>query len=794
MKLGMKEMAMKYLIVTSLTLILLILTGCNKSQLSRGEFPLSIVEPANGNECLDDIPSVRYKVKATNGAGEEETLEFNWPWYTAIGGKIGNESGVFDRAPAGQIDQSTVLGVGTRKYFLWSAHRAKNIRVAFRDPTDWTEIKKMLLEVGGKENLLPLTALPPEVIEKEVWGKNIPPELFVSGTLTEVTVGEESSAAGLYIAGFGASKKIVRTSVSGSIEITDPYTGELLISIMGQNRVTASQVGFEVSRIVSAFGGEEYVHAEIVSAKEMIKQQVQVELVDFLFYKAFKELFESRPEYFTQRLHYRAGVIRAYAERIATAKGLTIVGNVVPVQAADKQAVNSKTVEIKTGVPFIRKETLATFYISGTATCKGLPLSGVVMKGLPREPVTDAKGKYIARVGYGFGGEVTPTKEGYIFEPATDTYTKVTTNQRRDYTAKLLTYTISGSTGISGVVMKGLPGEPVTDDESEYSAIVEYGYSGEVTPTKEGYIFEPGKETYTKVTADQSRNYTAKLLTHTIRGSTGISGMVMKRLPKEPVTDDKGEYIASIDYGFSREVKPTKETYTKVTSNPQFEEIEKYIARLHQGIENYYTNQLIEVKQRVEAEIKLLEVADKPVYAGLAGQAEVAKTVLHINNYGYRAPWYLESETERMLQLKDDFDEYKLYGDFADSIKNSPKRFAVAQSRIAERKSDILTKLAYETADLERGKNYALTITLPKLEKQLKQDLLTPEPKPTHGMVTGIVYSADKPSAIIDHKIVHEGDVIHGATVVKIYRDSVKFSKKNKNWEQKVQQAPEAYW
>jgi hypothetical protein len=652
----------------------------------------------------------------------------------------------------------------------------------------------MLLEVGGKENLLPLTALPPEVIEKEVWGKNIPPELFVSGTLTEVTVGEESSAAGLHIAGFGASKKVVRTSVSGSIEITDPYTGELLISIMGQNRVTASQVGFEVARIVSAFGGEEYVNAEIISAKEMIKQQVQVELVDFLFYKAFKELFESRPEYFTQRLHYRAGLIRAYAKRMAAAKGLTIVGDVVPVQAADKQAVNSKTVEIKTGVPIIRKEALATFNISGTVTCKGLPLRGVVMKGLPGEPVTDDEGEYSAIVEYGYSGEVTPTKEGYIFEPDKETYTRVTTNQRSDYTAKLLTYTISGLTGTSEVVMKGLPGEPVTDAKGKYIAIVDYGFSGEVTPSKEGYIFKPAKETYTKVTADQNRNYTAKLLTYTIRCSTGISGMVMKRLTEEPVIDAKGEYIASVDYDLSEEVTPTKETHTKVTSNPQFEEIEKYIACMHQGIENYYANQLIEVKQRAEAEIKLLEVADKPVYAGLAAQAEVAKTVLHINNYGYRAPWYLESKTERMLQLKDDFDEYELYGDFADSIKNSPKRFAVAQSRIAERKSDILAKLAYETADLEREKKYALTITLPKLEKQLKQDLLTPKPKPTHGMVTGIVYSADKPSAIVDRKIVHERDVIHGATVVKIYRDSVKFSKKSKNWEQKVQQAPEAYW
>jgi hypothetical protein len=235
-------------------------------------------------------------------------------------------------------------------------------------------------------------------------------------------------------------------------------------------------------------------------------------------------------------------------------------------------------------------------------------------------------------------------------------------------------------------------------------------------------------------------------------------------------------------------------------AQPQVEEIEKYIASLHQGIESYYTNQLIEVKQRAEAEIRLLEVADKPVYAGLAAeaaeaaQAEVAKAVLHINNYGYRAPWHLEAETERMLQLKDDFDEHKSYGDFADIVKKSPKRFAVAQSQIAERKSEILAKLEYETADLERGKNYALTVTLPELEERLKQNLLRPEPELTHGLVTGIVYSANKHSAIVDRKIVHEGDVIYGATVVKIYRDSVKFSKKDKNWEQKVQQAPEAYW
>ena len=223
----------------------------------------------------------------------------------------------------------------------------------------------------------------------------------------------------------------------------------------------------------------------------------------------------------------------------------------------------------------------------------------------------------------------------------------------------------------------------------------------------------------------------------------------------------------------------------------EFEEIEKYISRQRRNIENYYRGQLFELNQRAQSEIRLLEVADKAVYAGLAAQAEVAKVVLHIDNYGYRAPWYLAAETERMLQLRDD---YESYDDSEDSIKNSPKRFAVAQSKIAERKNQILANLEWETLKLEQRKQYALTIGLAQLEKRLKEDAIKPKPEATHGMVAGILYSADKPSTIIDRKIVHEGDTIHGVTVVKIYKDKVEFEKNGKKWEQKVQQKPGAYW
>ena len=244
-----------------------------------------------------------------------------------------------------------------------------------------------------------------------------------------------------------------------------------------------------------------------------------------------------------------------------------------------------------------------------------------------------------------------------------------------------------------------------------------------------------------------------------------------------------------------------------VGHNQQAEEIEKYISSLRQRVETSYANQIIEVRQRAEAEIRLLEIADKPIYASLAAQTEVAKTVLYIDDYGYQAPRDVAEEVEEMLQL---IDERTSYSGFDDSVIKAArlfqrpvaerkvemlagKRFAAAHSLIAERKSRILATSEQAAADLERQKKYVLTVTLPELEKRLKQDLTKPEAKPTRGLVTGIVYCA-KPSAIIDRQIVHEGDVIYGVTVVKIYKDNVKFSRKGKDWEQKVQQSPEAYW
>jgi hypothetical protein len=207
-----------------------------------------------------------------------------------------------------------------------------------------------------------------------------------------------------------------------------------------------------------------------------------------------------------------------------------------------------------------------TASIADTVTISGTTgLEGVTMNGLPGSPVTDNNGFYSAVLPYGWSGTVAPTKTGYSFSPESISYTNVTSDlPNRDFTAtQIVTFTISGTTGLEGVTMTGLPNNPVTDSNGYYSAVLPYGWSGTVTPTKSGYSFSPGSISYTNVTSDlPNRNFTASLIvTLTISGTTGLEGVIMNGLPGNPVTDSNGYYSAVVSYGWSGTVTPTKTGY-----------------------------------------------------------------------------------------------------------------------------------------------------------------------------------------------------------------------------------------
>jgi thioredoxin 1 len=50
--------------------------------------------------------------------------------------------------------------------------------------------------------------------------------------------------------------------------------------------------------------------------------------------------------------------------------------------------------------------------------------------------------------------------------------------------------------------------------------------------------------------------------------------------------------------------------------------------------------------------------------------------------------------------------------------------------------------------------------------------------------LTGISYTETNPLAIVDGKIVHEGDAIGGVKVLKIHRDKVEFERSGRRWSQ----------
>ena len=223
---------------------------------------------------------------------------------------------------------------------------------------------------------------------------------------------------------------------------------------------------------------------------------------------------------------------------------------------------------------------IQTFTISGN-----VGMGSVTMMGLPGDPVTDTRGYYSSTVDYGWTGTTTPTKEGFLFEPASRKYTKVTSDQANDnYAPKIITYTISGQVGIPGVMMLGLPGNIVTDKNGLYSTKVDYGWAGTVEPRKEGYRFNPQKLNYNKVTSDlKNENYAAEPIILTISdvimvGGTPIPGVRASASNggQSSVTDARGRFNVKVPYGWSGELtlekkglmfNPPSQSFTNVTTN-----------------------------------------------------------------------------------------------------------------------------------------------------------------------------------------------------------------------------------
>jgi hypothetical protein len=132
----------------------------------------------------------------------------------------------------------------------------------------------------------------------------------------------------------------------------------------------------------------------------------------------------------------------------------------------------------------------------------------------------------------------------------------------RAQTGDKQTFTISGSVGVAGVRMQGLPGNVVTDENGAYSVQVPGGWTGTVKPSKRGYAFEPPAREYELIQKNYAdEDFIVKVVTLAISGKVGEADVIMRGLPGDPKTDHYGVYRAKVDYDWSGTVTPMKEGY-----------------------------------------------------------------------------------------------------------------------------------------------------------------------------------------------------------------------------------------
>ncbi len=214
---------------------------------------------------------------------------------------------------------------------------------------------------------------------------------------------------------------------------------------------------------------------------------------------------------------------------------------------------------------------IQTFTITASAGANGsISPSGAIVKNYGTSQLFTAT----ASTGYEVdkwsvdGGDVQTGGADYTLSNITAAHTVAVT-------FKILTYTISGKVTINGlafdgVTMNGLPNNPITSGGGLYSAAVNYGWSGTVTPTKAGYTFTP--KTYTNVTSDQmNQDYTGTLLTYTISGyvlepdvNTPVEGVLIdanNNGGSTDITDVNGYYEVVVPYNWSGTATPTKYAY-----------------------------------------------------------------------------------------------------------------------------------------------------------------------------------------------------------------------------------------
>jgi hypothetical protein len=225
-------------------------------------------------------------------------------------------------------------------------------------------------------------------------------------------------------------------------------------------------------------------------------------------------------------------------------------------------------------------KTISGFILEGTA-----PLAEVTVTAVsdnpqipPVQTVSDANGYYNISVQAGWSGTVTPFLPGYDFSPPDRPYVSIASNrENQDFDATWTVY-ISGTTGLEGVVLNGLPGNPLTGVGGDYRIRVRHNWTGTVTPTYPNRLFTTitnpplgqSFRAYSNVTAEKSdQDYQGRqaytVSGRILRNGNPLAGITLTAsgLPNTvtTTTDENGYYHFTLDVGWHGTVTPSHPSY-----------------------------------------------------------------------------------------------------------------------------------------------------------------------------------------------------------------------------------------
>jgi predicted RNA-binding protein with RPS1 domain len=205
-----------------------------------------------------------------------------------------------------------------------------------------------------------------------------------------------------------------------------------------------------------------------------------------------------------------------------------------------------------------------------------------------------------------------------------------------------------------------------------------------------------------------------------------------------------------------------QETYANGETEVRIAEIANYIAEQRAQTELWYQGRVEEVAAWGQKQFEAFVEAENQ---GLAHADNIRRTYLH----------------DHHLPLPE-------------GTTLSDEQIAASEVRIAEKENEIETQLKRIIEPIEARRQHILEVLLPRLEEQLIRGAASPDRESPRGIVTAIVYSDERPLAMVGERIVAQGDILDGIKAIAISPDAVKFSRDGRVWEQAVgENAPESW-